>query len=356
MKQKAIKLILSGAASLALAVSLTATTFAYVLIGNNVIVEEFSFDVEGQEGLLISLDGENYSQDITSEQLKAKIAGSVEEFDKRNLVGTTVKHSSENAVYDIDNYLSFEKEQINYIKDSDTYEREYVGAVPNHDYIKFDLYFKALNTQTSATNFNLSFGERTFIKAYTDDVELYNGFNTWEYDEVGGYYTKKSYTSGQKVTQNVANAMRLAIYNEEDSKLSVYEVTDENDLGSAAINGKTDAKHDPYSSIMINYYNAIYPRYPFTGPDDNTKVDNNGNQIPGVIGADDGEAFHTINKYGVKNGQDWTGEKVGKFTTSDSLHLVVYIWLEGWDADYLLGTTLEGSKLSCGLEFNLTEA
>lgn len=356
MKQKAIKLVLSGAASLALAVSLTATTFAYVLIGNNVIVEEFSFDVEGQEGLLISLDGENYSQDITSEQLKTFIAGSVEDFNKRKLTGTTVKHNAGSAVYE-GNYLSFEKEQINYIDASDTYERSYVGAIPNEDYLAFDLYFQALNTQTSATNFNLSFGEKTYIKSIQDDVKLLNGFRTWTYDDNLGYYVKKDYQSGDTVTQNVSNAMRMAIYNaDEVNPLSVYEVTDDKDLGSAAINGKTDAKHDPYASIMINYYNSIFPRYPFVKTDDDTKKDSLGNTLPGILGAEDGEAFNTIDGFGTKNGEDFIGKKVGTFTTTDTLHIVVYIWLEGWDADFLLGTSLDGSKLSCGLEFNLTEA
>ena len=115
MKQKTLKLILSGIASLALAVSLTATTFAYVLIGNNVVVEEFDFEVQGQEGLLISLDGENFSQAITSEQLKIKIADSVEEFDKNRIIGTTVKHKSGKAVVD-ENGLNFVRESIDYDK------------------------------------------------------------------------------------------------------------------------------------------------------------------------------------------------------------------------------------------------
>ena len=356
MKQKALKLILSGAASLALAVSLTATTFAYVLIGNNVVVEEFDFEVEGQEGLLISLDGENFSQDITSEQLKVLIAGSVEEFDKNRIIGTTVKHESGNAV--VDQYgLNFTKEIIDYDKTTDTYSRDFKGAVPNKDYLKFDLWFKALNTETAATNFELSFGERTYISAPTSEVELYNSFNTYTLNEQGKY-KKTSYTQGMKLKQNVANAMRMGIYNEDETnKLSVYEVVDSDDLGSAAIEGKVDAKHDPYSSIMINYYNVLFPRYPFSNGTLVDKLDTSGNQLTRVEGAIDGEAFNTKSNYGTKDAEgNWNGQRVGSFTTQDTLHITVYIWLEGWDADYLIGTTVEGAKLKCGLEFNLREA
>ena len=356
MKQKALKLILSGAASLALAVSLTATTFAYVLIGNNVVVEEFDFEVEGQEGLLISLDGENFSQDITSEQLKIKVAGSVEEFDKNRIIGTTVKHNAGNAV--VDEYgLNFTKEIIDYDKTTDTYSRDFKGAIPNKDYLKFDLWFKALNTETTATNFELSFGERTYISAPTSEVELYNSFDTYTQNDQGKY-KKTSYTQGMKLKQNVANAMRMGIYNEDETnKLSVYEVVDSDDLGSAAIEGKVDAKHDPYSSIMINYYNVLFPRYPFSNGTLVDKFDTSDNQLTHVEGAEDGEAFNTKSNYGMKDAQgNWNGQRVGSFTTQDTLKITVYIWLEGWDADYLIGTTVEGAKLKCGLEFNLAEA
>lgn len=356
MKQKAIKLILSGAATLALAVSLTATTFAYVLIGNNVTVEEFDFKVEGQEGLMISLDGENFSQDITSEQLKTRIAGSVEEFDKNSIVGTTVKHETGSTVYDTAGNLIFEKEHIEFDEVNEVYNRTYVDA-QSTDYIKFDLYFKALNTLTNTSSYNLSLGEMTHIKAPKDNVELINGFNTWEMN-TDGKYVKKEHHRGDIITQNVANAMRLAIVNEDyTDKLQVFEVTDEYDLGSAAINGKTDLKHDPYSSIMINYYNKIFPLYPFSFDGHSNKFDVSDNELNGVIGAEDGEAFNTIPQYGTKDAEGkWVGQQVGTFTLTDVQKITVYIWLEGWDADYLLGTTVEGSKMTCSLEFNLTAA
>ena len=162
-----------------------------------------------------------------------------------------------------------------------------------------------------------------------------------------------------KLKQNVANAMRMGIYNEDETnKLSVYEVVDEGDLGSAAIEGKTDRKHDPYSSIMINYYNVLFPRYPFSnGTLVDDKLDTSDKELTHVEGAIDGEAFNTKSSYGTRDAEGhWNGQRVGSFTTQDTLEITVYIWLEGWDADYLIGTTVEGAKLKCGLEFNLREA
>lgn len=352
MKQKALKLILSGAASLALAVSLTATTFAYVLIGNNVTVDEFDFKVEGQEGLMISLDGTNFSQDITGAELKKHLAGSVDAFDSNYITGTTIKDSGNSIQTDGD--VFFVKEKINRA----THERSYVDAVENEDYLKFDLYFKVLNTKTSATNYEVVFGENTYIKAIEDVVKIQHGFATWEYDSENDYYTPTTYHAKDEINQNVANAMRIGVYNKENvsDQLQVYEVTDSSDIGSAAITGRTDKAHDPYSSVMINYYNVYHPFEAFTTTN-TTKKDQNGNLLDGVYGAVDGEAFDTTNEYGHKDSNDkWIGQKVASFGDEEVIKVTMLIWLEGWDADYLLGTSIQGSTFACSLEFVLTEA
>lgn len=353
MKQRALKLVLSGLASLATAVSLTATTFAYVLMGNNVTVEQFDFNVEGQEGLLISLDNKNFSQDISSDQLKEHLAGSVDAFDKRTIRGTTIRQSAGSPVI-INDKLVFEKEHINYDEASDTYTRTFDEAYANDDYITFDLYFKALNTKVATANYSLSLGEKTSIAATLNPVDIYSGFTTYLYNADTDKYEAKPYATESVIYQNAANAMRMAIYNEEANvPLKIYEVTDDKDIGSAAINGRTDAKHDPYSSVMINYYNQIFPLYPFKA-ENTTKVDSNGNLLKGVSGAEDGSAFNTIPQYGTKTGEEWIGENVGDFTLSEVMKITVYLWLEGWDADYLLGTPKDGSVIKCSLEFNLT--
>ena len=351
MKQKAIKLILSGAASLALAVSLTATTFAYVLIGNTATVDEFDFKVEGQEGLMISLDGTNFSQDITGTELKKKLANSVEAFDNNYITGTTIKNSGNTIIADGD--ISFVKEKINRA----THERTYVDANENEDYLKFDLYFKVLNTKTAATNYEVVFGENTYINAIEDVVKIQHGFATWKYDSVYDYYAPTPYQANQEINQNVANAMRIGVYNSEvvSDPLQVYEVYDNSDLGSAAITGRIDERHDPYSSVMINYYNVYHPFEAFTTTN-TTKRDYNGNLLDGVYGAEDGYAFNTINEYGHKDANDkWIGKKVVSFGNEDVVKVTMLIWLEGWDADYLLGTSIQGSTFACSLEFVLTE-
>ena len=73
MRRGVIKLLLSLVATAAAATSLVASTFAYVLINNKVVVPDFDFNIKGQEGLEISLDNKNWSKDILANSIKDRI-------------------------------------------------------------------------------------------------------------------------------------------------------------------------------------------------------------------------------------------------------------------------------------------
>lgn len=324
MNNKALKVILSSTAALACALTFSASTFAYVLIGNSVTVEDFQFDIEGQTGLLVSLDGENYSQDITSDAVKEKIAGSVAAFNDKSFQGVTPKQ--------INTQVDMTGGKVNFLYDDvdrATHTHSYKDAEENVDYIKLDLWFKALSTTTAASNFNLVLGEDTKIESTTETIDIYNTFtaNGVTYSPTG---------ANNKVTQAVKNAIRLGLFSEEDDALKIFEVTDQYDLGTTAIEGRTDS-HDPAKNIMYNYYNAVHVLEPFT------------------VAAPDGDAYDTISAYGTGTGAGWQGEYISKFDSNGIAKVTVYLWLEGWDADYLLDTTLEGSKIGATLEFALSQ-
>ena len=323
MRKGTLKLLLSSLAAASCAVSLTASTFAYVIIGNSVEVSDFYFDIESQEGLLVSLDGVNYQQDLTSNQVKEKIAGSVTDFDNKSFIGVTPLQEAGHIKYDGTNVM------FGYDNASEAHRvHDYENAVANDHYIRFNLWFKALSNTTASSNFNLVLGEKTEIKSETVDVNIYNSFTVGTTD----------YHSGDKVSQSAKNAIRLGLYSENETtdKFRIYEVTDDKDLGTTAIEGRTD-EHSPSSNIMYNYYNVIHPLYPFTS------------------GAEDGEAFDTIKQFGTLNNNVWNGEYVSKFDSDGVAKVTVYLWLEGWDADYLDGTPVEGSKIGATLEFALTK-
>jgi len=338
MNNKALKVILSSTAALASALSLSASTFAYVLIGNSVSVEDFQFNIEGQTGLLVSLDGENFSQDITSNMIKEKIGTTVELFDQKKFQGVTPKMEAGKVTYDSEGAMQFQYDFANEANRVHTYK----PAEANVDYIAFPLWFKAISTTTATSTFHVVMGEKTKIESIEQNIDIQNTFTVKDANGNDVTYAPASVAAGQNnyrtnVDQRVSNAIRLGLYSyEEENKLRIFEVTDDADLGTTAIEGSTD-EHDPARSIMYNYYNAVFPLYPFQ------------------TAATPGEAYQTIKQFGSGADTTWTGEYVTKFDADGVAKVMVYLWLEGWDADYLLNTSVEASEIGATLEFALSK-
>lgn len=454
MKHKTLKLLLSSTAASLAALSLSASTFAYVLISNNVYVSDFNFEIESQEGLNISLDGVNWSQDITTAQLINKInENQGVNFEDIRLTGVTMNQAFDTVsnkylvTYDSNNKINFEKDKIEYseysnmfnyevkvkpyfyvknnngtfVKDGDsyrsatttelddddiekysiyldkssilyvikngeyqeasddeilddsiikyvavadekygtmTYSHQMEAATINKDYISFDLYFKAISTGGEAlTNFKLTFGEKTEMKVKEKagdsldnykNVTLVNSFST--YNPLLNY-GETYYNQGDTIKMDASNAMRLGVVNNLENKkeLSIYEVSNELNYGSTAIkvndldynsslNPEDLLPNDPRYNIMLNYYNVIHPLYPFD-------LSN--------CGADAGQANETIKSYGKMVNSSWKGETLGTFPQDGIIHLTFYVYLEGWDADYIMGITEDAKKINANFEFAL---
>lgn len=322
MNNKALKVILSSTAALACALSLSASTFAYVLIGNSVTVEDFQFNIEHEEGLLVSLTESDFSQDITSDMLKEHIAGSVANFDALTFQGVTPKMEAAKISY-LNNDVLFQYDSVNRA----THTHSFEDAIKNKDYIQFDLYFKVVSGSANSTGYKLVFGEDTQINPNVSFPTIRHSFTAGS----------QSFEYGQQVTQNVANAVRVGVFNEKETKkFNIFEVTDSNDLGTTAIEGRTD-EHDPSKNVMYNYYNVVHNLEPFTQA------------------APDGEAYDTIDHYGTGSGDTWSGQELATFDENGVAKITVYLWLEGWDADFLIDTSLAGSKVSATLEFALSK-
>lgn len=106
------KLVISLLTTALLLISFVTSTFAFIVISVETAVE-FDFNIEGYDGLLISLDGTNYQQDISSKQLKEHIAGSEEEFDNLLFTGVTLKHDASKKIeLDANNKALFVKDSI----------------------------------------------------------------------------------------------------------------------------------------------------------------------------------------------------------------------------------------------------
>ena len=285
------KIIISSFSVVFLASTLVTSTYAYVVIGRNADVREFNFNIENTTGLLLSLDGKNFSSGLTSEMLTSVIAPDGN-YDELKFTGVTPK--SENGLVLIDtNNLLFVKDNVN-----------------NND------------------SFNLYITNNSYIKGTLENVLLSNKLSTLEND----------YKSGDEISVNSQNAMRLAISlieNDSINNTNYYEITDEFDLGSSAIENGTD-KHDKNKNAMYTYYNNCFPLYPFTSA------------------AEDNESFNTKNQF-MNDDNDY----ISQFNYDDSIndynivHSKIYLWLEGWDSDYFMGLPTTCNNLDIKLQFEI---
>lgn len=335
MKRGMIKLLLSIFATACASVSLVASTFAYVLINNKVIVPDFDFNIKGQEGLEISLDNKNWSKDILATSIKEKIFNDNNEYYNQNNITSfdEIKFSCtsidmENGVIqkDANNQIKFhydevigEKNQLNITE----YRHINTPAHANEDkgYIKFDLYLKSKSTFDVKKDFKLYMTDDTNVTASrVDEVKVGNRLST----------LTKDYLPGDTISVDISNAIRLGVYNvfEDDNNnftnykdFVIYEKINEHDLGGVALEshrGLND-RFDPEKNAMFTYYNNYFVKYPF------------------LTGVDEGEAFDTLSK------DELLTTSFGDFKYNETkndynvIKLEIYIWLEGWDADYFVG-------------------
>lgn len=370
MKSRILKLMLSILSTSMAAVSLTASTFAYVLINNKVVVPDFDFNIKGQEGLEISLDNVNWSKDLLADSIKTKIVNdtnelyqtNVQSFDEIKFSCTSINQiKNDNDEYiiekDENNQIKFHYDEVIKELNPNTNLNEYrhidtpANANVDKGYIKFDLYLKSKSTYENKKDFTLKMTNDTSIKSTLTKVKISNRLTTKKFgvdsdDKVIVSNEYKTYFPGEDVYVDISNAIRLGIYNvDQDENLefsnynnfNIYEMANEYDLGSVALalDDYTDKDiNNPENNAMYTYYNNYFVNYPFTN------------------GATPGEAFNTKNKQGLLD------TEFGTFTFNEQrndynvIKLEIYIWLEGWDADYFIGIP-EDTTIKVDLGFQI---
>ena len=199
------------------------------------------------------------------------------------------------------------------------------------DYLSFDLYFKRSVSGESTKN--------KLIKFYTEPNE--------KVDDVLSYYTSiksklnasdnitlvnslnangVNYKAGDTLEIDPVNSLRVGVYNYSDKNFTVFENTNDKDLGSAAVEGSTDLKHDKNQNAMYTYYNNLHPNMKFL-----TAAENNDTLTK------------TISKF--------DSVSLAEFDEQGIAHIKIYIWQEGWDSDYIIGLTKDSSEFSISLAF-----
>lgn len=279
-KKKGIRrLIALGSMSAFTLASFVTTTFAFVTLNTEATVSGFTFNISDQKGLLLSVDGNNFYQDIDADLIKKTILTNrgvewnedendndkyfKKQFSRISFEGVTLGKDnkagiySEEYSYKVGNYVvpikdkrvTFVKDSLHKytalekqaIKDSSAYSAEYKARVADNDnfygheyqaatqsdYIFFDLWAMVADDTNSKKNFDLKFSSRTEITGDdTTEVTLVNklrtpsslDLRTADAERADKTKIKLGYYEAQdKIKVNPANAMRLGVTTLESS-------------------------------------------------------------------------------------------------------------------------------------------
>lgn len=345
MKQKINKLILLFIMLASLVITLVGTTYAFIILNNEADIDEFNVTLENQEGLLISLDGEHFynhiSQEMVIEAIEAYQGGEVE-FENFDLNGSTIKNLDDgsknldltgdrfNVLMDVEEPIKDDEGNPDYFSGKRVHV---LKEASKGSYIAFDVWFRMVSgatTESLASDYALYFSDLTKLECHPTEIGLFNNLTTL----VDGEY--KQLGLGDKLTVNPLNAIRIAVLTHNEEKtVNVFEPYV--GLGSSAIesarDNEDDPLHDPNKNAMFTYYQSMNPNSLFdSAADDSVQFD--------TIGLD--------NLFTTKLGLFEFNPEAETESLYNEVKITVLIYLDGWDADYLMGVTSADIKISLG--------
>ena len=405
------KALLSTAMIAATAATFASTTYAFVVLEKEAHVDDIQFEIETHEGLLVSLDADtyvtaegedadikdlaniadnklkakNFYQDISKEMLEPHITGTVyqgvtmvageaTEITCKDELLADVKTG---VTFDTLGNLKFQKDSLvaKEPTESNPYRSDHkLVDADASDYIKLDLSFRLAHQGETNKTYKLVFTTSSITSAKGEDsLELMNSLFTVgknparEKDgteAVGN--AQNEWRAGETLTVNPVDALRIAVVNRDtyiseltsgDVNKSLTVLESKNGLGSAAIEGFEKEEHAGKGSVydktlnaMYTYHNNVHPFEKFTkaaAPHigfDTVKVDFANFQV-----AETSESYVL--------GTFTPGDAADEHTKAsyDDLHLSLYIYLEGWDADFFTGISHESSNFNVKLGFEIQE-
>ena len=326
-KRKGIRrLIALGSMSAFTLASFVTTTFAFVTLNTEATVSGFTFNITDQKGLLLSVDGDTFYQDIDSDLIKATIlknqnygldpnvANYKTNFSQISFEGITLGGKaqatdplsagiySEEYEYKIGNYIvPIKDKKATFVKDSlykyssqdlddidastdSQYTAEYKAKMRENDnfyghaykeagwqdYVFFDLWAMVADDTQSGKDFDLKFSSRTEITGKEEEVTLLNNMTTTGAEDLrtGSRTDGRAYVNGQYVAQdtikvNPADAMRLGV------------VTLDNSINAQNIGENNGERDTNVTNLKVNVFevNQGLGSYAVAGQTDTTAKD-----------------------------------------------------------------------------------
>ena len=360
------KIFLAGMAAMALLVATVASTFAWFSLNDSAWVDGFELSIDNSDDLLIGYEGSAFKEGLTNADL-------VEAINSMRPDGEKIAGLNDISLTPITTFdaISF-KRQVSVFDDRNVQSIEYANANIN-SYVEFKLIFtvEVNRTSTHHPDYELTFKigdvlssnvKSTSFRAEVQNLTLLNSLVTLEGSKV----------KGDELKVNPVNALRMAVVGSQAADSTnhdldfIYEVANENDLGSYAFDErvlaaiKADAlNQNPNADIGI-YDNAAY------NSSTNamfTYFNNINNGCLKPMGYFENDLELESSKEDVRtllsklrNDLKLSLGTLSYDATTESynqVELTFKLWIDGFDADNLIG--LNTSKIACLLSFDISE-
>lgn len=339
------KLYLSVITLIFVAITFTATTFAWFQINSSASVEGFDFEMQSGLGVVVSSDGVTYGNSITSDEIKKLIVESYDS-ERYKIVDRKLTYVASGEVVadsEIDRILTQSVLMLPLTSNDGINLTDLYGSASSTKsgrYVEFSIYFKTTSNkvednQTYEVYLN---GKDTTIPQ-TGEVIKATSIKSKDVSNVelkaSMINNDGSLTKGDVIKVYSSNALRMSVQDTslETPKATIYEISDDREFehGSYATdyNGADAELNKLYNAdnnAMFTYYNNLRPYSRI----EKLKYENK----PETVRSLDIEELPLVTT--VQSG-------------SDAKLVTFRFWLEGWDADCFDGLA---KSISINLTFN----
>ena len=343
--------------------TLTTSTFAWFANNKEAWFDEFEIELKNADNLSISVDGINYRNAITSDMLKKAIVAKKlnYEYDNELLTDSFVNSTYNKIGLDsvtTDNLVDFKNidKSTNAI---DTQDNTYsLKEADEFGYVTFDLWFRLISSKSGTSKYDLKlvseeYAEKNnavnpYVESTENEIFLYNKLQTTGKEDTrtgsrtngpyaGKEYEKGKYLAGDSINCNPADAIRIGVTHSDTVTKTIYEPSI--GLGSYAIDKYLDTSeadktiYDPNKNAMFTYFNNI----------NEAKIK--------AIDSNEDLYMNTEKDF---NGNISFAKFENKGSGYEDVKITVAIWIEAFDADYIVG--LQNSSVKILLNFCVEEA
>ncbi len=349
----------------ATALTLTTSTFAWFATNRNAWFDEIELQIGNADSLLVSVDGSSYRSSIPSDMLKRAVVAKklgIDYNDSRLDEETYLKSEWAKVslepitTYDLDTFNGIDNKHV-LTEDENGKELEEktfilheIEEKTSYLYLEFDVWFKMEASKNASKTYDLKLVNDEYIESENNSGNTVqasyitgNETNILLYNDLNAKGTE--YKSGDFITVNTQDAMRVGIkrINEDTNEVEDRYIFEPYEgLGSYALEeyiNTTDeaySKYDPNKNAMFTYFNNV----------------NEAKLKP--LSNSDFDYTTNVFRNGLKDDIS-LGEIAPNQSSTDynELKLTISVWLEGFDADYIIG--IKNNSLKMYLNFYAEE-